>query len=34
MRLAAIANFPMLDIDDESRSLAERIIAKKGIPGE
>jgi predicted nucleic acid-binding protein len=34
MRLAAIAQFPMLDIDDETRSLAEKIIAKKGIPTE
>ena len=34
MRLAAIAKFPMLDIDDEARSLAEKIIAKKGIPAE
>ena len=29
-----MANFPMIDIDDEARSLAEKIIAKKGIPGE
>lgn len=34
MRLAAIAKFPMLDIDGEARSLAEKIIAKKGIPVE
>jgi len=34
MRLAAIAKFPMLDIDDEAQSLAEKIIAKKGIPVE
>jgi predicted nucleic acid-binding protein len=34
MRLSAIAQFPMLDIDDEARSLAEKIIAKKGIPTE
>ena len=34
MRLAAIAKFPMLDIDDEARSLAEKIIAKRGIPAE
>jgi len=34
MRLAAMANFPMIDIDDEAQSLAEKIIAKKGIPGE
>ena len=31
-RLAAIKEFPMLDIDDEARSLAEGIIAGKGIP--
>jgi predicted nucleic acid-binding protein len=34
MRLSAIAHFPMLDIDDESKSLAEKIIIKKGIPSE
>ena len=34
MRLAAIAKFPMLDIDDDARSLAESIIDKKGIPSE
>ena len=34
MRLAAIEVFPMLDIDDEARTLAERIIAGKGIPRE
>jgi hypothetical protein len=34
MRLAAIEGFPMLDIDEEARSLAERIIAGRGIPGE
>ena len=34
IRLSAIANFPMLDIDDEARSLAEKIIIKKGIPTE
>lgn len=34
MRLTAIAKFPMLDIDDEARFLAEKIIAKKGIPVE
>jgi predicted nucleic acid-binding protein len=34
MRLVAIAKFPMLDIDNEARSLAEKIIAKKGIPAE
>lgn len=34
MRLAAIAGFPMLDIDDEARSLAERIITRKALPQE
>lgn len=34
MRLTAIAKLPMLDIDDEARYLAEKIIAKKGIPAE
>ena len=34
MRLAAIAKFPMLDIADEARFLAEKIIAKKGISTE
>jgi hypothetical protein len=33
-RLAAIKPFPMLDIDDEARFLAEKIIAKKAIPAE
>jgi len=34
MRLAAIAKFPMLDIDDDARRLAEKILDKKGIPSE
>ena len=34
MRLEAIKAFPMLDVDDEARDLAEKIIAAKGIPGE
>jgi predicted nucleic acid-binding protein len=34
MRLAAIESFPMLDIDDEARFLAENIIAGRGIPAE
>lgn len=34
MRLAAIEPFPMLDIDDEARTLAEEIIAGGGIPAE
>jgi hypothetical protein len=33
-RLAAIKSFPMLDIDDEARILAEKIISNKGIPEE
>lgn len=31
IRLATIEGFPMLDIDEEARSLAERIIAGRGI---
>jgi len=34
MRLAAIEPFPMLDIDDEARALAEEIIAGGGIPAD
>ena len=34
VRLAAIKPFPMLDIDEEARTLAEKIIAKRGIPAE
>ncbi len=34
MRLAAIEPFPLLDIDDEARSLAEKLIARKAIPAE
>ena len=34
LRVAAIESFPMLDIDDEARILAETIIAKKGIPSQ
>jgi len=34
MRLTAIEPFPMLDIDDEARSLAERIVAGRGIPAD
>jgi predicted nucleic acid-binding protein len=34
VRLAAIESFPMLDIDDETRTLAEKIISNKGIPEE
>jgi hypothetical protein len=30
MRLKAIESFPMLDIDDEGRDLAEKIIANRG----
>jgi hypothetical protein len=32
IRLAAIKPFPMLDIDDEVRSLAGNIITGRGIP--
>jgi len=32
MRLASIEPFPMLGIDDEAKSLAEKIIANRGIP--
>ena len=32
VRLAAIKTFPMLDIDHETRALAEKIIAERGIP--
>jgi predicted nucleic acid-binding protein len=34
MRLAALKSIPMLDIDDDARSLAEKIIAGGGIPAE
>ena len=34
MRIAAIEPFPMLDIDNEAQSLAEKIIAGKAIPTE
>lgn len=33
-RLAAIKPFPMLDIDDEARSLAEKIIGRRAVPQE
>jgi predicted nucleic acid-binding protein len=33
-RLEAIASFPALDIDDEARALAERILSAKAIPEE
>ena len=33
-RLAAIASFRMLDIDDDSRALAEKLVAGRGIPRE
>lgn len=33
-RLAAIAPFPMLDVDDKARDLAGQIIASKGISDE
>jgi predicted nucleic acid-binding protein len=34
VRLEAIEPFPMLDIDDEARALAEKIVAGRGIPAE
>jgi predicted nucleic acid-binding protein len=34
VRLEAIKLFPMLDIDEEVRSLAEKIIAKRAMPAE
>jgi response regulator RpfG family c-di-GMP phosphodiesterase len=34
LRLEAIQQFRMLDVDDESKELAEIIIAGKGIPRE
>ena len=34
LRLAAIKPFRMLDIDDESRALAEKILAGGGVPRE
>jgi len=33
-RLAAIESFPILDIDDEARSLAEKIILRRAVPAE
>jgi hypothetical protein len=32
MRLEAIKPFPMLDVDDEARDLAARIVAAGGVP--
>jgi predicted nucleic acid-binding protein len=34
LRLKAIQPFQMLDVDDETRALADKIIAGKGIPHE
>jgi predicted nucleic acid-binding protein len=34
MRLAALKPFRMLDIDDEARALAEKILSGKGVPDE
>jgi predicted nucleic acid-binding protein len=34
MRLTALKSFPMLDIDEDARSLAEKILAGGGIPAE
>ena len=33
-RLAAIEPFRMLDVDEDARTLAERIVAGKGVPRE
>jgi len=32
MRRAAVDSFPMLDIDDEARALAEKIILRRAVP--
>jgi predicted nucleic acid-binding protein len=34
IRLAAISSFPMLDIDDEARLLAEKIVERRAVPAE
>jgi predicted nucleic acid-binding protein len=34
LRLAAMKAFPMLDIDEDARALAEKIISGRGIPAE
>ena len=34
MRLAAVEPFPMLDIDDEARTLAEKILLRRAVPAE
>jgi hypothetical protein len=34
MRLTAIESFPMLDVDEEARFLAEKIILRKAVPAE
>jgi len=34
IRLAAISSFPMLDIDDEARLLAEKIVGRRAVPAE
>ena len=34
VRLAAIEPFPMLDIDDEARTLAKKIITSRAVPPE
>jgi hypothetical protein len=34
IRLAAISPFPMLDIDDEARLLAEKIVGRRAVPAE
>jgi hypothetical protein len=34
VRLEAIRSFPMLDIDDEASSLAEKIVGRRAVPAE
>lgn len=34
MRCVAIESFPILDVDDEARLLAEKIILQKAVPAE
>ena len=34
MRLSAVEPFPMLDIDDEARLLAQKIVEGKGVPAD
>lgn len=34
LRLASVEDFPVLDIDEEARSLAEKIIVRRAVPAE